>query len=184
MEHQQTVEETKQKYSYAKKKSNSLRSVLSFQRALGWSLLWTVFHQVHGRAEPNQERNPILRQLRAEVSGEARPRGLIMASTQTTSIVNLRHHNTAEVNCGRGSPFGNPFSHELLGITRDEACERFKEYFYNKLRRPEFRDKVLALKGKRLGCWCKCQPHCGNPKCISRRCHLETIVEYLENETR
>lgn len=106
-----------------------------------------------------------------------------MASTPTT-IVNLRHH-IADINCGRGSPFGNPFDYQKLGITRDECCERFKEHFYNKLRDPQFRDKVHALKGKRLGCWCKCQPHCGNPNCKSLRCHLEIIVEYLEEyETR
>lgn len=97
-----------------------------------------------------------------------------------TSIVNLRHHN-AEVNCGRGSPFGNPFDYNRLGITRDECCEKFEKYFYNKLKDPIFRDKVISLKGKKLGCWCKCQPHCGNPKCISRRCHVETIVNWLEH---
>lgn len=101
-------------------------------------------------------------------------------SEKTTSIVNLRHH-TAEVYCGRGSPFGNPFDHNRLGITRDECCEKFAGHFYKKLRDPEFRAKVLELKGKKLGCWCRCEPHCGNPKCKSLRCHLQTIVNYLES---
>ena len=102
-----------------------------------------------------------------------------VSSSQTTSIVNLRHHQ-AEVNCGRGSIFGNPFSHDRLGITRDECCDKFVPYFYKKLQDSEFRAKVLALKGKRLGCWCRCLPPCDNPKCKTHRCHLETIVEYLE----
>lgn len=97
-----------------------------------------------------------------------------------TTIVNLRHHK-CEIACDRTTVFGNPYDHNRLGITRDECCDKFKEYFYNKLRNPDFRDKVKSLKGKKLGCWCKCQPHCGNPKCISRRCHVETIVEYLES---
>lgn len=103
----------------------------------------------------------------------------MLASTQTI-IVNLRHHK-CEVSCDRSSIFGNPFDHNKLGITRDECCEKFIPYFYNKLRDPAFRAKVLALKGKRLGCWCRCDPPCNNPKCKSHRCHVETIVEYIEN---
>ncbi len=100
-----------------------------------------------------------------------------------TVIVNLRHHK-CDILCDRTTPFGNPFDHNRLGITRDEACEKFIPYFYNKLRNPEFRARIMALKGKRLGCWCRCLPPCNNPKCKSHRCHLETIVNYLENEAR
>lgn len=84
-----------------------------------------------------------------------------------------------DVVCDRSSfLFGNP---HLIGRdgTRDEVCEKFIPHFYNKLRDPVFRDKVLALKGKRLGC----EPHCGNSKCKVHRCHVQTIVEYIENET-
>lgn len=97
-----------------------------------------------------------------------------------TVIVNLRHHK-CDIPCDRTTPFGNPFDHNRLGITRDEACERFIPYFKKKLTDPEFHAKVMALKGKRLGCWCRCLPHCGNEKCKSHRCHLETIVKWLEN---
>lgn len=99
-----------------------------------------------------------------------------------TTIVNMRHHK-CDVLCDRTTIFGNPFSHDKLGITRDECCEKFEAHFYKKLRDPEFHAKVLALKGRKLGCWCKCQPHCGNSKCKSLRCHVETIVEYLENNS-
>lgn len=104
-----------------------------------------------------------------------------MNNSTTTTIVNLRHHK-ADVNCSRGiSIFGNPF---IIGRdgTRDEVCDKFVSYFHNKLRDIYFRNEVLKLKGRKLGCWCKCHPPCYNPKCKSLRCHLETIVEYLENE--
>jgi len=95
-----------------------------------------------------------------------------------TVIVNMRRHKP-DVVCDRSSIFGNPFDHQKLGITRDECCDKFEEYFYNKLKNSEFRAKVDTLKGKRLGCWCKCDPPCNDPKCKSHRCHLETIVNYL-----
>jgi hypothetical protein len=69
----------------------------------------------------------------------------------------------------------------LLDITRDECCELFEEYFKKKLNDPEFRAKVMELRGKKLGCWCKCQPECNHPKCKNLRCHVETIVEWLNN---
>jgi hypothetical protein len=87
-----------------------------------------------------------------------------------TTIVNLRKHN-CDIVCDRTSIFGNPYDYELLGITRDEACDRYGEYFKKKLQDPEFRGKVMELKGKRLGCWC-----------VPLRCHLQWIVDYLENE--
>ena len=97
-----------------------------------------------------------------------------------TVIVNMRCH-VPDVACDRSSIFGNPFDHNRLGITRQEACERFEEYFHQKLTDPVFYDKVMALKGKRLGCWCRCLPPCNNPKCKSHRCHVETIVKFLES---
>lgn len=97
-----------------------------------------------------------------------------------TVIVNLRHHKP-DVVCDRSSFLGNPF---LIGRdgTRDEVCDKFHEHFHKKLTNPEFRAKVLALKGKRLGCWCRCLPGCNNPKCKSLRCHLESVIEFLNNE--
>jgi hypothetical protein len=95
-----------------------------------------------------------------------------------TTIVNMRHHKP-EIVCDRTSIFGNPFDHMRLGITRDEACDRFEEYFKKKLTNPEFRDKVLSLRGKKLGCWCRCLPPCNNPKCKTHRCHVETIARFL-----
>lgn len=95
-----------------------------------------------------------------------------------TTIVNIKH-TKCDVKCDRTSIFGNPF--HIGEFTRDEACDRYIPYFKNKLTDPDFRAKVLRLKNKILGCWCQCNPPCKNLKCKSLRCHLETIIEYLNN---
>lgn len=68
--------------------------------------------------------------------------------------------------------FGNPFY--LRNIWDDEERSRvivgYRKYFYERLEsEPAFKDAILTLKGKRLGCFCK-------PKA----CHGDVIVEYLE----
>jgi len=46
----------------------------------------------------------------------------------------------------------------------------FADYFYERLASdPEFRERVLALRGKTLGCFCK-----------PRACHGDVIANYLE----
>jgi hypothetical protein len=85
-----------------------------------------------------------------------------------TTLDNLRY-GKCEVVIDRTSPFGNPFNHRKLGITREDSVRKYKEWFYNKLKDHEFRDKVLALKDKKLGCWC-----------VPSLCHGQVILEYLE----
>lgn len=176
--------ETTEKHSYAKQRNTSkaVRYLLPLKWTLDHHTLCGLHvHEVHHEPPPPQGRPQRPPQLRAQVTGDGSARGLTAPMTaQTTSVVNLRHHNTAEIYCGRGSPFGNPFDHNRLGITRDEACNRFKDYFYKKLQDPNFRGMVLSLRGKKLGCWCRCLPACDNPKCKTHRCHVETIVNYLE----
>ena len=83
-----------------------------------------------------------------------------------TTIVNIRHQR-CDINCSRPSIFSNPY-HIGRDGTRSEVCEKYKKHFYNKLHDPSFRSKVHSLKNKKLGCWC-----------VPKRCHLETILEYL-----
>jgi len=87
----------------------------------------------------------------------------------TTSVVNLRCER-ADINCGRGSIFGNPYQIGKDG-TRDEVCDKYELLFKKKLQDPKFRAKVIALKNKKLGCWCK-----------PLRCHVDIIKSYLDNE--
>ena len=89
-----------------------------------------------------------------------------------TTIVNVKH-NKCDVYIGRGTPFGNPFRIGVDG-DRKQVLDKYKEYFIKRgLTDPMFRDKVLSLKGKTLGCWC-----------VPLACHGDVIIEYLENENR
>lgn len=75
-----------------------------------------------------------------------------------------------DVYIGRGSPFGCPFEIGKDG-DRDEVISLFRDHFAYKIAREAgFREQVIALDGKRLGCFCK--PHA---------CHGDVIKEYIEN---
>jgi len=84
-----------------------------------------------------------------------------------TQVVNIRKEK-ADVYIGRGSSFGNPF---VIGkdSDREQVIGKYQVYFYSRLSSDEaFKQQVLALRGKTLGCFCK-------PKA----CHGDVIVEYL-----
>jgi hypothetical protein len=86
-----------------------------------------------------------------------------------TKVINL--NTSAEPYCyiGRGSPFGNPFRIGVGG-TREEVIEKYRRYFYARIAEDkQFKEDVLSLKGKILGCFCKPLP-----------CHGDIVVEYLD----
>ena len=101
-----------------------------------------------------------------------------------TKVVNIKTDNY-DVYIGRGSKFGNPYSHLPLRYTkaqvqvktRDESIERYREYFYKQIEEdPEFLDDILRLKNKTLGC--HCAPINGfNGKIM---CHGQIISEFLD----
>jgi len=65
--------------------------------------------------------------------------------------------------------FGNPFEIGRDG-GRDAVIRKYKVWFWKRVNEDvEFRNRVMELKGKRLGCFC-------SPK----RCHGEVIVSWLE----
>ncbi|MCP4544938.1 MAG: DUF4326 domain-containing protein [bacterium] len=86
------------------------------------------------------------------------------------------HMLTAGVRPGERGWLGNP--HPIgycdlcdLEHTRDECIAAFREDFRGKLTTDDaFRAAVLALRGKRLGCYCK-------PK----NCHGDVIKAYLDS---
>ena len=89
-----------------------------------------------------------------------------------TTVVNIRKKKgcpkvKCDVYIGRGTPFGNIFRIGVDG-DREQVLAKYKEYFYRRLTDPIFRSKVLELKGKVLGCWCK-----------PLACHGDIIAEYL-----
>ena len=64
--------------------------------------------------------------------------------------------------------FGNPFPVKAYG--REGCIEKFREYFLERVEvDQEFRERVLALKGKTLGCFCK-----------PSACHGDVIAEWLD----
>ena len=87
-----------------------------------------------------------------------------------TTVVNLRTCRDSDVvRIDRTTTFGNPFMMRTEA-DRFEVIRKYRKYFYDRLRKdPVFYKKVLALKGKKLGCWCKPKP-----------CHGDVIVEFLE----
>jgi hypothetical protein len=88
---------------------------------------------------------------------------------QRTSAVNIRKEK-CDFYGARPSFLGNPYEIGRDG-TRDDVIEKYREWFYKKLMNPTFRDRVLSLRGLRIGCWCKPLP-----------CHLDVVVEYLESQ--
>ncbi len=118
------------------------------------------------RKERRKLRTNLTQQYHPE-SRAKRPREL--SPEKRTRAVNMRDE-PYDVYIGRPSegltgPFGNPFR-------AGEALKRFREYFLERVGRDtEFRAQVLALRGKRLGCYCKPKP-----------CHGDIIAEWVDSQ--
>lgn len=71
---------------------------------------------------------------------------------------------------GKDGYFGNPFPLSF-GEERGSTLEKYREYFVKRLETDlEFKEKVLTLHGKTLGCFCK-----------PNACHGDIIADYLNN---
>lgn len=85
-----------------------------------------------------------------------------------------------DIYIGRGSPFGNPFSHKegtkakYVVNSVEEAISKYKEWL---LEQPDLLSKLPELKGKTLGCWCK------TLKDPNRPCHGDILAELADNCT-
>ncbi len=102
---------------------------------------------------------------------------------KTTYVENMRHlpkgweKDPDFVYCGRAGHghdgyFGNPIPLEA-GEPRGATLEKFKSYFYDRLDRdPVYNERVRALKGKVLVCFCK-----------PLGCHCDIIKEFLDGES-
>ena len=81
-----------------------------------------------------------------------------------------------DVYVGRGSKWGNPYSHkegtlaEHVVGSRSEAIQKFEEYL---LSNEELMGSLSELKGKTLGCWCK-------PK----SCHGDILLRYANGPSQ
>lgn len=91
----------------------------------------------------------------------------------TTTVVNLRHdeYDVYIGRAGRGESgyFGNPFWEG----PRELNIAAFKEDFYRRVwTDADFAQRVLDLRGKRLGCFCKPLP-----------CHGDIIAAWIDETT-
>lgn len=81
-----------------------------------------------------------------------------------------------DVYIGRGSRWGNPYSHKVGTLaehvvgSRTEAIQKFEEYL---LSNEELMASLPELKGKTLGCWCK-------PK----SCHGDILLRYANGPSQ
>jgi hypothetical protein len=79
----------------------------------------------------------------------------------TTTVVNIHHYHARHdiyIGRGHGSIWGNPWSHmpdtlaDFKVATREEAIAKYEEWIQTQ---PELMSKLIRLKGKVLGCYCK-----------------------------
>lgn len=101
------------------------------------------------------------------------------------TVVNSRNTGSG-VYIGRPTVFGNPFTHikdrntlaEFICESRDEAVDKYEEWFYKELGRNKQLEqelKNLIERYKRSGelylrCWC-----------APKRCHGDVIKKYIES---
>lgn len=88
----------------------------------------------------------------------------------TTRLVNKHKSDNYDVSIGRGSKWGNEFTHLPVETTsatyQVETIEQaLKEHAYSLLTNPELLDQIPELIGKVLGCTCDPNP-----------CHGEVLV--------
>ena len=87
-------------------------------------------------------------------------------------VVNI-NKDDYDVYIGRGSKWGNPYTHKsntkakyVVG-SRKEAIEKYERYLVNN---KELMDSLSELVGKTLGCYCK-------PK----SCHGDILLKHINN---
>lgn len=101
-----------------------------------------------------------------------------------TKVVNIRQDKYDEYighsGFGKDGYFGNP---HVIGFCklcnrlhdRNDALLEYRKYFYNRIEHDiKFKNKILSLKDKTLGCFCKQKDH-------DIPCHGDVIIEYIES---
>lgn len=78
-----------------------------------------------------------------------------------------------DIYIGRGSPWGNPYTHnpgrtlaKYLVETREQAINGYRRWI---MEQPELLARLPELKGKTLGCFC-----------APKHCHGDVLVELVE----
>jgi len=104
-----------------------------------------------------------------------------MSEEQITTVVHCKKQ-PYDVYIGRGSKWGNPYTHikdretkaEHIVGSREEAIKMYREWI---MLRPDLLSDLKELKGKRLGCYCVSHPisHIRENKV----CHGEILLELI-----
>lgn len=97
---------------------------------------------------------------------------------QKTTVVNIHSGADYDVYMGRPGrgvpgPFGSPFGRKLFlrGEVRDEIIRKHADWFHQQVSIDlAFLGRVLALRGKRLGCFCAPKP-----------CHADVIAKFVNH---
>ena len=93
-----------------------------------------------------------------------------------TTIVNKHHKVPYDIYIGRGSKWGNPFSHmentkaQFKTATREEAIQKYEEWI---LTQPQLLEALWELKGKILCCYC-------HPKA----CHGDVLIRLINERCK
>lgn len=85
-----------------------------------------------------------------------------------TRLVNIDKQVPYDVYIGRGSGFGNPYAIGIEGDDRDEVIRKFQYDFDRDYLKKAFKQRLLAVQGKTLGCHCK-----------PLACHGDVLVNFL-----
>ncbi len=85
-----------------------------------------------------------------------------------TTVVNVKTTDY-DIYIGRGSEWGNPYRIGKDG-TRAKVIELYRQHLWERIKREEgVAERLVALDGQRLGCFCKPQA-----------CHGDVIVRAIE----
>lgn len=124
----------------------------------------------HFRVARHQDAVPALRRDRTRADRDR------LATTRAVPqyVVNVRHGARCDVYVGRGSPYGNPFTHLTSGTlakyrvaTREEAVAKYEEWLLAPEQAALLEHARRELRGKVLGCWC-----------VPYLCHAEVLARY------
>lgn len=98
---------------------------------------------------------------------------LRIVPVQITKVRNKDAGQEFDVYIGRKTPWGNPFpiEHEFDGAKRKTVIDKFRVYFKEEfLDKPENLQKLITLRGLRLGC-----------HCAPLECHGDVIANFLND---
>jgi len=105
----------------------------------------------------------------------------------TTTVVNIHLHDydvyMGRAGHGHDGYYGNPTQRDKYA-PMGSTLAAFSDYFYDRIETdPEFKRRVLELRGKRLGCFCVEKPWT-TTSIGAFFCHAQIIAHYIESNEK